>query len=265
MDCKKIESEIPGYLAGELDGGRAEVVTRHLASCLACQAAVEEARAAETAIRELFAASQSRLVVPPGASPRLERKRAQGAGLRRRTGPRLALGAAALLLALLALAITFPSIPAQAAALLGRWFQIDIAGSGTQVRIEGFTAFTPWAPAWLPSGFDLTTTGIHLAPDADELELIFDRGDRRIVLVERKEKVPGALPEGIEITWGEVKAVYQDTGAAIPAGRGALFPTGPVRQLAWEQAGLRFELYSNLSREEMIQAAESVKAGRGSK
>jgi anti-sigma factor RsiW len=260
MDCPQIQNELPVYQSGELPAADAERVRQHLAGCANCRQALDELSQTATLLKSQFAAAHAHQEVPSAVWEKLETSlRATEKPRRLLTPRRFGIAAAALVLALLAVLLFIPPVSARVGALLSSWLRIDVPGSQTTLTIDDFSAFTPWAPTWLPAGFDLTTSGTYIAPGVDELSLIYAKGKQQIVLLQRKESSPAPLPVGIAVGWGEVRGVYDDISPTIPPEITVQFPGEPVRLLAWKQGGLSFVLYSNLEKDAMLRVAESLR------
>jgi hypothetical protein len=261
INCPMIRDELAAYQNGELSTLEAERISEHLRGCASCRMELELLRQTGALLRLRFAAANKRLLAstptwqsrPWVAGPGSPRRRTTAS-----RGSRLGMGAAALVLALIAALLFLPPVSARVGQLLGGWLGFSVPGTHTRLEIEGFSAFTPWAPAWLPAGFDLSTSGTHTAPGVDELLLSYTRGNEKLLLIQRKESTPAALPEGIAESWEGAQGVYVDTVSAIPAEIAAQFPGEMPHLLAWEQDGLRFELYANLAKETLLRTAQSL-------
>ena len=260
MNSHAVQKLLPAYLAGQLTPTEKETVAAHLAHCAVCREHMDSLADAETRIRLALQRQILHLPLPDGAWARLQaglpttgRAVRQPAATRR---PALAFLAVAAVLA--AAGLIFSPASAQLGDWVSRWLHIGVPNTGTQVDVSSFTAFTPLVPGYLPAGFDLTTTGIHQAPDEAVFALIFARRAERIVLVQR------IMPRGAVALTGTPIALEHADGLLITdlsqmnQEYTAEFKASAPVLLVWDQQGIHVELYASLDAAGLTRIANSM-------
>ncbi len=258
MNCRSVTKMLPAYFVENLEAEQAQAVQQHLQTCLDCQSALAHLSALDTHLKDTLGRHMQHLDPPSNAWSGIQAKISAGtqhapANLRL---VRIALVIAVLFLAALPVA---PSVFARLEEIAQNWLQIRVPSSDTTVTLDNFEAFTPWAPSTLPAGFDLTTSGVHLNPDSQELQLIYARGTDQFLLVETNAAGHDDLSQGLPVVLGTQHGTLFDPAGVIDESYSAVFPHGEVRLLAWEQKDIRIRLYSNMPVEDILQFARSMR------
>lgn len=239
-------------LVDGLDAAPHQAIEQHLAACGDCRGRLEALRAADARLRATLPLQMSHLTPSPDAWARLQSTLAAP----RRIDLRLAMAAALVLLAALLLA---PSVQAGLRKMTDGWLRILVPGSGTTLTIDGFTAFTPLTPTSLPAGFDLTATGVHSSPQGDELQLTYSRGEEVFLLVERRNGQTGLSGTGRLVDLNGVQGRLQDPAETVDDAYRAAFKQGTIRLLTLTKDEVDIRLYSNLSPDDLLAFARSLR------
>jgi hypothetical protein len=259
MNCHAAQNQLAAYLSSQLSGDENRALAEHLAGCANCRARLASLMQVENHVRVSMQHQFERLAPPAGAWARLEAET-----LGRPSKPIVArasrrLMALCVLTAVVIVGLLAPSLFAQVAEAVGHWFDIQVPNSTTQVRVGDFQAFTPFAPAYLPPGFDLTTTGVRTAPGQDEFRLVYQHASETILLLQRKPDVPLSSLTGKIVVLDRTSAVLVDDLSAVSPTDMALFKSASPNRLAWDEAGVRLELLANLPTADLARIANSMR------
>lgn len=191
--------------------------------------------------------------------------------------------ALAVLMITIGVMISVPAVRAQVGGLL-RWFRFEGPAGGGEVAVPGSVEFTPLRPTYLPAGFQAMAVGLN--PEAASLSywnaatqqiLIIDetrmgRGQQNALPSGKRMKVngqPAVLVTGLQRNISFVQLPPTPEATAQTSGEPEE-PLAPVtvtgeniavfdgKLLVWHADGMRIEMFSNLSEEEMIKVAESL-------
>ncbi len=176
-----------------------------------------------------------------------------------------------------------PSARAYMQAKIIDWFHYQVPGTQSSQGIGNFEAFTPYAPTYLPAGYDGQMQGTSSAwPDYEALELAYSRRDWQFVkLIQSNWPDLDDLPPGKQVMVdGRPGLLISDLrsldGIIIPyLGDGIplmdvylnsldirqmeSFDAAQARVLIWHIDDVKFELFTNgLSEAELLLIANSM-------
>jgi hypothetical protein len=257
MNCRAAQNQLAAYLADQLSSDENRAVAQHLAGCVDCRAQLARLAQVEDQLRASFQNQFARLAPPAGAWARLETaamRRPSPSGLV--VAPRLI--GLSLLAALLLVGLLAPSAFAQMAEAVGHWFHVQVPNTTTQVRVADFQAFTPFAPAYLPPGFDLTVTGVNTAPGQDEFRLVYQHAGDTILLLQYAAQGSLTSMTGVPVVLNTTTGVLAADLSAFRSSDLALFTASLPNILVWDQAGVRLELFANLPVADLARMANAM-------
>lgn len=257
MNCQSIQNKLPVYFSDGLDSGMRQAVESHLEGCSDCRTYLTGIYRVDTAFKESVKrkmASQA----PPGDAWEKIAARLPSQNSRPMQSLRFRQIALAAAIVLLFSLLFIPPVYARLEKIFSGWLVIQVPHSGTTVTIDNFQAFTPYIPTYLPTGFDLTTTGTHTSPDGQELELTYARGKDIFLLVEKNQANPTVASDGTTVDLSGAKGILLDPANSIEEQYRATFPAGTIRVITWYQEGILINLYSNMPVEDMVWFARSM-------
>ncbi len=101
---------------------------------------------------------------------------------------------------------------------VGSWFEFKTPGTGSTLGIGGFEAFTPYAPQYLPEGFDSSGSGGATAPDLDQLSLTYSRDEMFVTVIQSTGAGAGGLPRGEYVYLSGIAAIFVPEFAGLQCG-----------------------------------------------
>jgi hypothetical protein len=281
MKCAQINSHFVAYLSDEIPASEKDAIRAHLGECASCQRALQLLSDLEIRLtRHLHL--QAEQVEPASQAWNTLQHRVSQEGRGGAFNAYHSLGnrfrfeglaprqlALALLVILVLLWATPPgqTLAARIGDWVGTWFQFDTPGTGSSMGIGGFEAFTPYAPHYLPEGFDSSASGGHTAPDLDQLSVTYSGGEQFVTLIQSAGPGAGDLPEGEYIYIGGITGVFVRVFATSSEQLQQKIPNIPIvtnfdygtsSLLAWSSGDIKIELISNLPEIEMIKIAGSL-------
>ncbi|MEJ2710524.1 MAG: zf-HC2 domain-containing protein [Anaerolineales bacterium] len=284
MNCREVLPRINAYLDEEVSPSEKKLLQAHLATCQSCRQELESLNHLQNTLRQQLQSRAAQAAPSPQAwslvQAALPADISKGPNPKKGSRPfsRLNLpffgnltfqkvGLAFLIL--LALVATIPTVSAKVQSWVGTWFSFSSPDGKDFSAIGGFTAFTPYHATVLPKGF--TNSGIGTVtgwPDYEALELTYDRrGGQFFTLLESKGGEAQGLPSGEDVSIGESPAVFIPTFATSSAelvskkpGLSIVteFDYSQTNLLTWFMGEVRIEMFSNLSKAEMVKIAESL-------
>jgi hypothetical protein len=284
MNCREVLPRINAYLDKEVSSSEKKLIQDHLTTCQSCQQELESRNQLQNTLRQQLKARATQAAPSPQAwslvqaalpvdlSPELIHKKPS------LTFPRLTLPflgnltfqkVGVLLLIALALVVAIPTVSAKVETWIGRWFSFSSPDGKDFSAIGGFTAFTPYHATYLPKGFKNSGMGTATGwPDYEALELTYDRkGGQFFTLLESKGGETQGLPTGEDVSIGERPGVFiasfaTSTTELVDKKPGLSIVTdfdySQVNLLTWFVGEVRIEIFSNLSKAEMVKIAESL-------
>lgn len=284
MNCREVLPRINAYLDEEVSSSEKKLIQIHLATCQSCQQEFESQNQLQNKLRRELKAraalaapspqawSLVQAALPTNLSKELIQKKVSLPSPR----PTLSflgnltfqkVGVAALILLTLVAAI--PTVWAKVEPWAGTWFSFSSPDGENFSAIGGFTAFTPYHAKYIPDGFSHSGIGTATGwPDYEALELTYDRkGGQFFTLLESKGGDVQGLPSGEDVSIGENPAVFipsfatsstelvnKKPGLSIVTD----FDYSQTNLLTWFLGEVRIEIFSNLSKSEMVKIAESL-------
>jgi len=136
---------------------------------------------------------------------------------------------------------------------------------------QAHVGFPIHTPSWLPAS--VAFVGVRVLPPADDPELVFLAGGRRLTgpglrIGERQgtggggSAVPASAIENVMVNGRPAVYAKGDYEEAVGQGPGGVWtPGADVQELSWEQSGITYDLTASglrLTREDVIRVAESV-------
>ncbi len=280
MNCRNVESLLLAYLDEEVTPAERGQVRDHLDACPECRRRLDSLTSIQSRVKRHLQDTVASAAPPPQSWDRLQaaismenpafaaRSRHPASIERSQFNSLLfkRLAFAVLVLVILTVAV----LPAQALAprieqLLNSWFHFKTPSGAS--GIQGFEAFTPYNPTYLPQGFKHTGTGGHKTPDTDSLELDYSDGRNFITLIQSKGPGSGRLPEGVDAKINGAAGVFVENYASGVDELRQKMPTISTTQgyeyqhvnlLAWTMGEVKFELFSNLPEAELVKVAVSL-------
>lgn len=281
MNCSQINSGLVAYLHGEASSSEMESISAHLAVCAICRGELQMLSDLETRIsrqlhlqaEQVYPASQAWNTIQARIS--LEEDGRIFDGLRsiskrfhfeRQTTRRLAF----IMIIILALVLAAPPTWTLAARLgewVESWFHFNTPGTECSMGVGDFKAFTPYAPHYLPEGFDCSGLGGTTAPGFDRLELTYSRGKQFVTLLQSKGPNSEDLPAGslVQINgktglfvpvFATSSETLQQKISSIPIIKNLDY--GATSMLAWRIGEIDLKLVSNLPEDEILKIARSL-------
>jgi hypothetical protein len=284
MNCREVLPQIYAYLDNEVSPSEKKLIQAHLATCQSCQQELEARNHLQNALSQQLKARaaqaapspQAWLLVQASLPATLSKEPAPKKVSLSSSWPTLSffgnltfrkVGLAILIV--LALVVAIPTVWAKVESWTGTWFGFSSPDGENFSAIGGFTAFTPYHATYLPKGFKNSGIGTATGwPDYEALELTYDRkGGQFFTLLESKGGEAQGLPSGEGVYIGESPGVF------IPAFATSLdelvskkpglsivtdFDYSQTNLLTWFSGEVRIEIYSNLTKAEMVKIAESL-------
>jgi hypothetical protein len=284
MNCREVLPRIYAYLDDEVSPSEKKLIQAHLATCQSCQQEVVsrnhlqntlrqqlKSRVAQAApspqawsrVQAALPANRSEEPIPKKVSllsarptlPFFERFTFQKVGV--------------IFLVVLALVVAIPTVRAKVEAWAGTWFSFSSPDGENFSAIGGFTAFTPYHATYLPKGFKHSGIGTATGwPDYEALELTYDRkGGQFFTLLESKGGDAQGLPSGEDVSIGESPGVFiasfATSSTELVSKKPGLsivteFDYSQTNLLTWFMGDVRIEIFSNLTKAEMVKIAESL-------
>ncbi len=281
MNCSQTNSRLVAYLSDEITVLEKESIQAHLAGCALCREELQALSGLEIRLGRHLHLRAERVSPAPQAWKALQTRIGQDrAGpmtgafrsiiapfwLDRPAARRLALAALVILL-LLWSAPPVRTLAARLGDWVGSWFQFDTPGTGSSMGIGGFYAFTPFAPQYLPEGFDSSGSGGTSAPDFDRLVLTYSADPLFVNLVQSKGAGAEVLPQGenrvINGNPGVFVRLFVTSGEQLQREIPGVplvtsFDYRATSLLAWRSGEVRIELVSNLPEEEILKIARAL-------
>jgi hypothetical protein len=282
MNCRELCKQIPSYMDGEVSPSEKALIQAHLADCPGCQNEFEALAVLRKDLRhhlkvqaasvaplpqawtELVAALDDTVQPQPTFSKLIQTfSNARHLYLGRWTARRLA----AALLVVIAMVVIAPPVWARLEPIITNWFSFTSPDGKSEGAIGGFTAFTPFHATYLPDGFQQSLLGSSTSPDLESLELGYDKKEKFVILVQSKEANIAALPEGEDVRVLSYPASFMPSFATsleeFQKERPTIstvteFDYSNTNLLTWFLGEIRIEMFSNLTKEEMIKVAESL-------
>lgn len=186
--------------------------------------------------------------------------------LERQTTRRLALALMVILVLLLA-APPARTLATRISDWVGTWFHFRTPGTECSMGVGDFEAFTPYAPQYLPEGFDCGGVGGESAPEYIRLALTYSRDEQFVTLLQSKGLSAGDLPSGENIDINGEAGVFVQVFATSSEELQQKIPSVPIvtnfdygttSLLAWHIGEIKLELVSNLPEEEILKIARSL-------
>lgn len=284
MNCHEVLPRIYAYLDEEISPSEKKLIQAHLATCQSCQQELESLNHLQNMIRQQLKgraaqavpSSQAWSLVQAALPANLPKDSIQKKGSMPFSWPTLPffgnltfqkVGVAFLIL--LALVVTIPTVSAKVESWVGTWFSFSSPDGENFGAIGGFTAFTPYHATYLPKGFKHSGIGATTGqPDYEALALTYDRkGGQFFILLESKGSEAQGLPSGEDVYIGESPAVFIPSFATssteLVSKKPGLsivtdFDYSQTNLLTWFIGEVRIEIFSNLSKAEMVKIAESL-------
>jgi len=276
MKCDETRMHLAAYMHNEVTQSEKSLIQTHLAGCDDCRQLLENLGNVEEQLMKNITEKAERVSPPEYAWESLQAQIGNGGstvGGRRIFGKSLAAqGASRRLAWALAVLLLLVLLSPPAWALAGRlreWlgsyssFKVqDLAGG-----IGGFEAFTPYAPTYLPKGFNGLGLGGTTGPDFDQFELTFSQKDRFVTLLQRTGTNLTAIPEGDPISILGQNGVYlpgfaesaQEVTQKFPGISTTVeFDYSQIDVYVWDMGEIRMELITNLPYEEALRIAQSL-------
>jgi len=272
------------YLDEEVSPSEKKLIQAHLAACQSCQRELESLNHLQNTLRQHLQARAAQAAPSPQAWSLVQA--ALPADLSKKPTPKKMhqpfsrpilpffrnltiqkVGVAILII--LVLVVVAPTVSAKVEAWVGTWFSFSSPDGENFSAIGGFTAFTPYHATYLPKGFQNsgigTTTGW---PDYEALELTYDRkGGWFFTILESKGGEAQGLPSGEDVSIGESPAVFIPSFATsaeeLVSKKPGLsivtdFDYSQTNSLTWFIGEVRIEIFSNLSKSEMVKIGASL-------
>jgi hypothetical protein len=284
MNCREVLPRINAYLDEELSSSEKKLIQTHLATCQSCQQELESLNHLQNRLRQQLKAraastapspqawSLVQAALPDNLSKEPIQKKASRPFFR---SPLPFFGnltyqkVVVAFLILLALVVAIPTVSAKVESWVGTWFSFSSPDGENFSAIGGFTAFTPYHATYLPKGFRNSGMGTATGwPDYEALELTYNRkGGQFFTLLESKGGEAQGLPFGEDVYVGESPAVFIASFATssneLVSKKPGLsivteFDYSHTNLLTWFIGEVRIEIFSNLSKSEMIKIAESL-------
>jgi hypothetical protein len=284
MNCREVLPRIYAYLDEEISPSEKKLIQTHLATCQSCQQELESLNHLQNRLRQQLKAraapaapspqawSLVQAALPANLSKEPIQKKVS-LPFSRPTLPffgNLTFQKVVLaFLILLALSVVIPTVSANVVSWVGTWFSFSSPDGKNFSAIGGFTAFTPYHATYLPKGFKHSGIGTATGwPDYEALELTYDRkGGQFFTLLESKGGEAQGLPAGEDVYIGESPAVFIPSFATssteLVSKKPGLsivtdFDYSQTNLLTWFIGEVRIEIFSNLSKSEMVKIAESL-------
>jgi hypothetical protein len=284
MNCREVLPRMNAYLDEEVSPSEKKLIQAHLAACQSCQHELESLNQLQNTLRQHLQARAAQAAPSPQAWSLVQA--ALPANLSKKPTPRKVrqpfsrpilpffrnltiqkVGIAVLIL--LAFVVAIPTVSAKVEAWVGTWFSFSSPDGENFSAIGGFTAFTPYHATYLPKGFKNSGMGTATGwPDYEALELTYDRkGGQFFTLLESKGGEAQGLPTGEDVSVGESPAVFIPSFATSVAELVSKKPDlsivtefdySQTNLLTWFIGEVRIEIYSNLSKSEMVKIGESL-------
>lgn len=281
MNCSQINSGLAAYLHGEAPPAEVESIRAHLADCTNCQGELQMLSDLGTRIARHLNLQAEQVHPAPQAWHTLQaRISREGSGrlwgvprsisnhfpLQKQATRRLAL-VVILIFALLLAAPPTWTLAARLSDWVGSWFHFKTPGMECSFSVGDFKAFTPFAPHYLPEGFDCGGIGGTSAPGFIGLELTYSRDEKFVTLLQSKGPDPVALPPGSLVMINGETGVFvqvfatssenlQQKISSIPIIKNLDY--GATSLLAWRLGEIDLKLVSNLPKEEILKIARSL-------
>lgn len=281
MNCSQINSGLVAYLHGEVPPSEMESIKAHLAVCTNCQSELQMLSDLETRIsRQMNLQAEQVHSAPqawhtfqahisrerPGRLWGVSRGISSRFSLQKQATRRLAL-VLMLIFALLLVAPPTWTLAARLSDWVGSWFHFKTPGMECSMGVGDFKVFTPYAPHYLPEGFDCSGIGGTTAPGFDRLELTYSRGEQFVTLLQSRGPDSLALPPGsLVMINGETglfvqvfatsSETLQQKISSIPIIKNLDY--GATSMLAWRIGEIDLKLVSNLPEDEILKIARSL-------
>lgn len=292
MNCREVLPRINAYLDKEVSPSEKKLIQAHLAICQSCQQEVVSRNHLQNTLRQQLKARVAQAAPSPQAWSRVQAalpanrskepipKKVSLLSARptlpffgRFTFQKVGL----VFLIVLALVVAIPTVRAKVESWAGTWFSFSSPDGENFSAIGGFTAFTPYHATYLPKGFKHSGIGTATRwPDYEALELTYDRkGGQFFTLLESKGGDAQGLPSGEDVYIGESPGVFivsfATSSTELVSKKPGLsivteFDYSQTNLLTWFMGEVRIEIFSNLTKAEMVKIAESLapmQAGEG--
>jgi hypothetical protein len=277
MNCREVRPRINAYLDGEVSPSEKKLIQAHLATCQSCQQELASLNHLQNTLRQQLKARAAQAAPSPQAwslvQAALPKDRSKEPNPKKVRLPFFGnltfqkVGVAFLIL--VALVVAIPTVSAKVESWVGTWFSFSSPDGKDFSAIGGFTAFTPYHATYLPKGFKHSGMGTATGwPDYEALELTYDRkGGQFFTLLESKGGEAQGLPFGEQVSIGENPAVfvlsYATNSEELVSKKPGLsivteFDYSQTNLLTWFMGEVRIEMFSNLSKAEMVKIAESL-------
>jgi hypothetical protein len=282
MNCRDVSKQIPAYLDGEVSLSEKQLIQAHLADCNNCQKEFEAIAMLRKNVSQQLKAHAASVAPSPQAWTRLEAALADSpqpqpifaklvqsisSGRWFSVGRWTTQKLVAVLLVAIALILITPPVWARLEPLITSWFGFTSPDGKSEGAIGGFTAFTPYQATYLPKGFQQSLLGSTTTPDMESLELGYENKEQFIILVQSKGADAKILPLGEDVRVISYPAIFIPSFATslwdLQQKRPTIstvtnFNYANTHLLTWFLGEIKVEMFSNLSKEEMLKVAESL-------
>jgi hypothetical protein len=281
MNCPQINSRLVTYLHGEVSPSEVESIRAHLAVCTICQGELQILSDLEIRIARHLT-SQAEQVHPAQQAWNTFHARISPEGLGKSTAwsrtiynrffmqkqaTRRLILVVMIILALILAAPPTWTLAARIGDWVGSWFYFVTPGTECSMGIGNFNDFTPYAPHYLPEGFDCGGTGGTTAPGFVRLELTYSRDDQFVTLLQSKgpgleDLPPGSLVQ-VNGETGEFVRVFATSSEALQQKISSIpiiknLDYGVSSLLVWRIGEIDLVLVSNLPQGEILKIARSL-------
>ncbi len=292
MRCDKVKELLLAYLDEEVDSSDRALIQAHLAECEACRQELAILSRVRERISQHFQVQASNLSPSPQAWSRLEANLSEALRLSlfQRLIVTLArakqallpqgklalkqggiLAAIGVLLVIVGALVFIPSIKVQAEGIIAQWLHLKAPAGSPKFKIilpSSELDFNPLYPTYLPSGLIYTVEGG--VRGAKAFRQVYGGKDWFVEIVQLKASAYKPLPSGQKVSINELPATLktglQGKFKPIPdfkmEGHGLFLPVYSYvngKQLTWYVGEIKVEMLSNLSVEEMLKIAKSMK------
>ncbi len=288
MKCRDVRKQITAYLDEEVSPSEKKLIQAHLADCQDCQRELEALGVIRENMRQHLRARAATVAASPQAWSLLQDslpakdqnqavlKRMVSAFSIRKWSPagRMTVQRIAIaLLILTALVVFVPPVRAQVETWISTWFSFTNPDGKSGGAIGGFTAFNPYHATYLPEGFQQSLLGgtTSMMPEIESLELGYSFDEQFIILVQSKGSGVTGLPMGENVHVDTNPAVFipsyatsqQDLVEKRPTiSTDTSFAYENTNLLTWFIGEIKIEMFSSLSKAEMLRVAESLEPMR---
>jgi hypothetical protein len=285
MNCHEVTNQLTAYLDDELSPSERKLVQAHLAICKSCQQELDHLGLVQQDLSHHLQASAS-IVAPspqawsilkaslpksPPVQSALERIIRSISFPGRISMGGLSLQRSAIILIILISGIFIaPPVWARIEPIIINWFSFSSPNGESDAAIGGFTAFTPYHATYLPEGFQQSLLGstTSVDPEIESVEIGYDFQEQFIILSQSKGAGVTQLPSGEPSNVSGYVAIFipsfatsvqemQDKRPDVPIVTDYSYET--TNLLTWFVGDVKIEMFSNLTLEDMLSVAESLK------